>query len=151
MVGKGTVEAPGQAHVTGGKLFQKPFADPQHDALGALRLWGGDGTVELRGGDEQQVAGLQVVDATVDLKPGLIPKEEIDHIKVVVVQFYLGRMGVVVVKHLEIWGVHLLSWVEIVGPFFHKKHLNVILPQDLQCVKRKKQLLLRKESLILDT
>ena len=111
------------------RLFSQILrVDPEDDALiGLLRRHGGP--VQLHGADEHQVPGIEgVVDA---LHQVVHPaaEEEIDLIKVVVMQRHLLHFGVPKVEDFKISPRHDLPGIETLRPAPHPPHLVLHMQQ----------------------
>ena len=119
------------------RLFSQILrVDPEDDALIGL-LRGHRGPVQLHGTDEHQVPGKEgVVDALHQIVHPAA-EEEIDLIKVVVMQRDLLHFRVPKVENFKISPRHDLPGIETLRPAPHPPHLDFIIPQDSQSFKQK--------------
>ena len=104
----GGVKAAGQAGARGGQAFQIRAADPQNDALIRIGIGGDARLMQLQRADEHPVAGAHTVDLVFHDIFHPTAQQQIDFVKIVVVQLDLVHIRRAVAVDLVVRRDHRL-------------------------------------------
>ena len=109
VAGDAGVKAAGQAGARAGVPLQVAAGHPQHDPLVGFAVGGDAGLVQFQRADQHQVAGAHLVQMVFHNIAHLAAQQQVDLVKIVMVQCHLVHIGAAVAVDLEVAGDHRLA------------------------------------------